>query len=288
MPKHRIPTWALAWLTGLAVVAVIFLANTGAVDRLMDAVGLTRVLYPNKSQLASNVIRQDSPASPLSAQINLEQAPPGPALPLAAQIPADPSVRASEPSTILPNAAVPSSQVPALSVSPVSSPTSSPALTSAPPDPGVSGTGASAPSPTSAQEPLFFLKMGPDGRLEPTPFVRQVVAGNTPLTAALQALLMGPTLFEKSAGAISLIPEGTRLLSVRVENGTAFLSFSDEFAHNVLGLEGLAGQLKEVVWTATQFPSVQRVQILINGQYSSAHSVDGLSMALPLDRSNLR
>ena len=275
MPKHRLPTWALAWLTGLAVVAVIFLANTEAVDRLMDAVGLTRVLYPDKTQLASNVIRQNSSTPPLPAQINLEQAPQGPALPLAAQIPADPAVQASEPPSAIPNPALSSPQVPAASAP-------------SPAGAGVQGTGASPVSSSPTQEPLFFLKMGPDGRLEPTPFTRQVVAGNTPLTAALQALLMGPTLFEKNAGAISLIPEGTRLLSVRVENGTALLSFSDEFAHNVLGLEGLAGQLKEVVWTATQFPSVQRVQILINGQYSAAHSVDGLSMALPLDRSTLR
>lgn len=134
---------------------------------------------------------------------------------------------------------------------------------------------------------LYFLKLSPEGRLEPSGFIRELPAGSTPLAATLKALLLGPTLQDKAQGALSLIPQGTKLLSVRLKEGTALVSFSDEFEHNTSGLEGLAGQLREVVWTATQFPSVDAVQILINGQYRETLGEGGLTISAPLDRSNL-
>jgi len=65
------------------------------------------------------------------------------------------------------------------------------------------------------------------------------------------------------------------------------VSVSQEFEHNTAGNEGLAGQLRELVWTATQFPSVDAVQVLINGQYRDSLGDGGLSIASPLTRANV-
>lgn len=131
---------------------------------------------------------------------------------------------------------------------------------------------------------LYFLKLSPEGRLEPASFVRELPAGATPLAATLRALLLGPTLQDKAQGALTLIPQGTKLLSVRLKGGVALVSFSEEFEHNTLGQEGLAGQLREVVWTATQFDSVDSVQILINGQYRETLGDPGVPISAPLTR----
>ena len=275
MAKQRFPTWALAWLTGLVLVAAIFLANKDAVDRLMDATGLTHVLYPGTATLAADVVRQDKHLDQ-PARIVLDQAPAQQVLPLSEQSPTDPALDQTPIGTpgtpldqptnvpiILPTPGVSPAPVP--STAPMASPTT---------------------TPTTLGESLYFLKMGPDGRLDPTPYQRDLIAGSTPLTAVIRGLLMGPTIFEKNAGAITLIPNGTQLLSARVENGTAFLSFSDEFTHNKMDLEGFAGQLKELVWSATQFPSVQRVQFLVNGQYRDSLGMDGLSISVPLSRAS--
>lgn len=134
---------------------------------------------------------------------------------------------------------------------------------------------------------VYFLKLSPEGRMEPASFARELPAGTTPLSATLKALLLGPTLQDKAQGALTLIPEGTKLLSVRLKDKTALLSFSDEFEHNSSGLEGLAGQLRQVVWTATQFGTVDSVQFLINGQYRDTLGDGGLSIAVPLTRSTV-
>lgn len=289
MAKQRFPTWALAWLTGLVLAAAIFLANKDAVDRLMDATGLTHVLYPGTANLAAEVVRQDKHLDQ-PARIVLDQAPAQQVLPLSEQSPTDPSLdqapigppgapldQLTTSAIILPSNGILPSPSPSPPSTPI--PSSTPTLMPSP-------STAPTPTPSAQGESLYFLKMGPDGRLEPTPYQRQLIAGSTPLTAVIRGLLMGPTIFEKNAGAITLIPDGTQLLSARVDNGTAFLSFSEEFTHNKMDLEGFAGQLKELVWTATQFPSVQRVQFLVNGQYRDSLGMDGLSIAIPLSRAS--
>lgn len=134
---------------------------------------------------------------------------------------------------------------------------------------------------------LYFLKLSPEGRLEPSSFARELPAGATPLAATLRALLLGPTLQDKALGALTMIPIGTKLLSVQLKDRIAIVSLSDEFEHNTSGMEGLAGQLREVVWTATQFDSVDSVQILINGQYRESLGEEGLTISAPLSRSTV-
>jgi spore germination protein GerM len=83
---------------------------------------------------------------------------------------------------------------------------------------------------------------------------------------SLNALLAGPSAEEKRRGLVSLIPPNTRLLAATVRSSTAYISFSEEFQYNTYGVEGYAAQLKQIVWTATEFSSVKDVQILVEGR----------------------
>lgn len=172
------------------------------------------------------------------------------------------------------------------SPSPLPEPTPDSAEPQATPEPEQVVAAPETPLPATPNTyRLYFLKLSPEGRMEPSSFARELPAGSTPLSATLKALLLGPTLQDKAQGALSMIPDGTKLLSVRLHDGTALVSFSPEFEHNASGLEGLAGQVRQVVWTATQFSSVDAVQILINGQYRD--TLDGLPVAAPLTRASL-
>jgi spore germination protein GerM len=82
----------------------------------------------------------------------------------------------------------------------------------------------------------------------------------------LQSLLQGPSAEERHRGLISLIPQGTRIINATVRGETAYINFSEEFQYNTYGVEGYAAQLKQVVWTATEFSNVKDVQILIEGR----------------------
>jgi spore germination protein GerM len=91
-------------------------------------------------------------------------------------------------------------------------------------------------------------------------------ATDSPLADTIRLLLQGPTVDEGNRGLITLIPPGARLLSAQVRGSTAYLSFSEEFQFNTYGVEGYIGQLRQIIWTVTEFPNVSDVQILIEGR----------------------
>jgi spore germination protein GerM len=106
-----------------------------------------------------------------------------------------------------------------------------------------------------------------DGRILRIKTPRQIPVSDSPLRDTLEALLRGPTAEEADRGLISLIPPETRLLgSPTIRGETAYINFSENFQFNTYGAEGYTAQLRQVVWTATEFPTVTDVQILIEGR----------------------
>jgi len=95
---------------------------------------------------------------------------------------------------------------------------------------------------------------------------RKLAVSDSPLLDSLNALLDGPTAEEKNRGFINFIPQNSRIISAQVINNTVFLNFNEEFRYNTFGREGGAAQLKQIVWTATEFPNVHNVQIQIEGK----------------------
>jgi spore germination protein GerM len=83
---------------------------------------------------------------------------------------------------------------------------------------------------------------------------------------ALGALLSGPDAGERRTGLITLIPQGTRILSATVRGSTAYISFNEDFQFNTNGADGYTAQLRQVVWTVTEFSNIKDVQILIEGR----------------------
>lgn len=82
---------------------------------------------------------------------------------------------------------------------------------------------------------------------------------------ALEALLRGPDDAAAVAGMATAIPEGTKLNDVTIEDGRATVDLSPQF---VSGGGSLSIQLRtaQVVFTLTQFDTVDRVSFLIDGE----------------------
>jgi spore germination protein GerM len=85
---------------------------------------------------------------------------------------------------------------------------------------------------------------------------------------------------------MTLIPEGTRLLSAMVRGQTAYLNFNEEFQFNTYGMEGYAAQIRQVIWTATEFSTVADVQILIEGRRLD-YLGESIPIGSPLNREDL-
>jgi spore germination protein GerM len=103
---------------------------------------------------------------------------------------------------------------------------------------------------------------------------------------ALNVLLSGPTAEERNRGIVSLIPQNTKLLSSLVRGATAYLSFSEDFLFNTYGVEGYAAQVRQIVWTATEFSTVSDVQILIEGRRVD-YLGEGVWIGSPLNRQSM-
>lgn len=145
-------------------------------------------------------------------------------------------------------------------------------------------------SPTQIQETrdavLYFISVDNSGTLVREKIIRQVKKTDSPLTVAINSLLTGPTSVENQKGIISLIPSGTKLLSATVKNGTAVLNFNESFQFNTKGIEGCRGQLMQIVYTATEFSTVDNVQFLIEGQRKEFLGTEGIRIGYPLSRSS--
>ena len=113
---------------------------------------------------------------------------------------------------------------------------------------------------------LYFVFFSPSGDIKLNKINRKVKVAGSPLQAVMDVLLEGATPDELNQGYLSLIPPGTRLKSIRVSDGIATMDFSEEFMFNTFGPEGMKNQLKQIIYTASEFPTVKAVQFLIDGK----------------------
>lgn len=151
------------------------------------------------------------------------------------------------------------------------------------PDPGAS---EEITPPAATPQTLYFIRINPNGTILRSKVTRMARSSASPLLNTLQILADGPTSAEEEQGLISLIPEGTTVLSVSIRGETAYIDMSEEFQYNSYGREGYAAQLHQIVWTATEFPNVNNVQLLIEGRRVNWLS-EGVWIGNPLNRTSL-
>lgn len=213
-----------------------------------------------------------SPAAPVSPEAPAPRAPAKPA-----STPTPSAQPASPPGTSSP-ASTTTTEKPAAAPQPE-------AREPARPRPGT--TDAVKPAAELRKRTIWLVRLDSDGTLVRTRSERELQASDSPLKDSLNALLAGPLPVEKNKGLDTLIPQGTTLISVIVRGTTAYINLSEHFLFNTYGIEGYAAQLKQIIWTATEFPTVKDVQILIEGRRVDYLGSEGIFIGSPLSRGNL-
>lgn len=116
--------------------------------------------------------------------------------------------------------------------------------------------------------------------------VRRVVAGTAaPARASLAALLAGPTTAERRRGYSTEVPSATRLLGVSLAHGVLAVDLSRRFETGG-GSESMLLRVAQVVHTATQFPTVDRVAFRLDGKPVAAIGGEGVIVTPSVDRSS--
>ena len=113
---------------------------------------------------------------------------------------------------------------------------------------------------------IYFMSETNSGEMQLTKVIRNIEVSVSPLTDCINSLLRGPTAAETNRGLISLIPAKSRLISAQITSNIAYLNFNDDFRYNAFGREAQSAQIKQIVYTATEFETVKSVQFLIEGK----------------------
>lgn len=131
---------------------------------------------------------------------------------------------------------------------------------------------------------VYFTRLNSSNQIELVQRQIDVSFYNKPLTMTLNKLLEGPNNIDKSNNLISSVPENTRLISAWVKDDVAYLNFSRDFEYNPFGKESSILQLKQIVYTATEFNNIKAVQFLIEGNKKEYLGGEGIFINKPISR----
>ena len=173
--------------------------------------------------------------------------------------------------------------------------TSAPGSTTTTSQPAASTTTTSTvPPTTSTTVPatdqfvrVYFLIDDVGG--EDGPFIRPVIRQIEPTVgvarAAITELIAGPSADER-AGTPAIsggLPDGTRLLGLTIADGVARVDLSEEI-EDIGGTFGEMSVLAQLVFTLTQFPTVDDVVLLIEGAEVEFFGGHGMDVSPSMDR----
>jgi hypothetical protein len=118
---------------------------------------------------------------------------------------------------------------------------------------------------------------------------REVASADS--SAAVTALLAGPTNEEKTTGLVTLIPAGTTLNGVKLNGREAVIDLSAAYGSGG-GTLSVTGRVAQMVFTLTQFPGVDTVRFSLDGKSiteltGEGFSVDGMSRSVFADMTPL-
>ncbi len=191
------------------------------------------------------------------------------------------------PSDVAPASASPSptaSVAPSPTVAPSGS--AEPSATSPTPAPTVTPT-ATPPATTIVR--AYFILGSATGNEGLVPVLREVPATRAVGASAMRELLKGPqgAELESSPAMYTTIPDGSRLLGLSIADGVATVDLSGEFASGG-GSASTLGRLGQVVYTLTQFSTVNRVRFLLDGQPVTTFGSEGVVLDGPATRADFR
>lgn len=99
------------------------------------------------------------------------------------------------------------------------------------------------------------------------------------LTAAFDSLLSKP----ENTNLVSVIPEGTKVQALTVENNGVYIDLSQEFTSGG-GSASMIGRLGQVIYTASSLEPDAKVWIFVGGKPLRILGRDGLEVSQPMTR----
>ena len=132
--------------------------------------------------------------------------------------------------------------------------------------------------PTSVSLEVWFL----DGE-QLVRQTRSLESTRLVATAAMKALLAGPSPAELASGLATSVPAGTKLLGISIKKGVATVDLTSQYQSGG-GSLSMKARLAQVVYTLTQFPTVRAVLFHLDGEPVNVFSGEGIVLDHPVGR----
>jgi hypothetical protein len=149
-----------------------------------------------------------------------------------------------------------------------------------PPGQTTAGPDVTGTLPASRSLQVWFVR---HGRLAPE--LRAHAETQRVATAAVNALLAGPTRPERASGIATAIPPGTRLIGISIDGDVATVDLTSEFQAGG-GSRALKLRLGQIVYTLTEFATVKAVRFELDGAPVKVFSGSGIVLDHPVSRSD--
>ena len=172
---------------------------------------------------------------------------------------------------------------------PTTAPTASPSGAGAPrprrAPPGADGARhAARPAGTTIVRAYFILGSF-TGNAGLVPVLREIPETKAVATAAMTALLEGPKArsSRRRPAMYTGIPDGTKLLGLTIADGVATVDLSASSSRAAAARRSSAGS-RQVVYTLTQFPTVEQVPFEVDGEPVTVFGGAGVVLDHPVGR----
>lgn len=110
---------------------------------------------------------------------------------------------------------------------------------------------------------VYYYKKGSGAYSYYVPVTKLVSGYENSAEAAMNALLEGPT---DGSSLSSAFPQGTQLLGVQVNDGMAYVNFSEQILAKQGDRAAENSMMKAVTLTLKEFPGVSKAKIFVNGK----------------------
>ena len=115
---------------------------------------------------------------------------------------------------------------------------------------------------------------------------REIPEGNKKLEFAINELLKGPNLIEKSTGAYSEIPKSTKLLSIKETGNKIIINFSSDFQYGG-GTDSIYSRMMQLIKTSLANTQNKQIYLYLDGKQINCIGGEGIMVSQPLSENSL-
>ncbi len=132
---------------------------------------------------------------------------------------------------------------------------------------------------------VYFLALDSDDNGIYKKVTREITIKDTKLEVAINELLKGPNLVEKSMGAYSEIPKTTKLLGIKTSGNKVVIDLSSDFQYGG-GTDSVYSRMMQLIKTAINNTD-KKVYLHLDGKQVNIIGGEGIMISQPLNEKSL-